>query len=159
MIKNNKGITILTLAITVAVLAILAAATVYTGTKVLESAKLQNINTDMLLIQARVKVISEKVVFDGDNTAYRGEKLSDVSYPSVENLKNIGIIDTEDTNYSSYYIWNQSILNEFGMDKIELNSGEYFVVNYATNEVITTEGIKYDGNTYYKLSETKEIVL
>ena len=157
MIKNNKGITILVLAITIAVLLILLGITIDTSTKVIESAKLQNINTNMLLIQARVKVISEKVVFDGDNSAYRGEKISDVTYETIENLKNIGIIDTQDQNYSSYYIWDQSLLNEFGMDKIKLNSGQYFVVNYATNEVITTEGITFNGNTYYKLSETKDL--
>ena len=157
MIKNNKGITILVLAITIAVLLILLGITIDTSTKVIESAKLQNINTNMLLIQARVKVISEKVVFDGDNSAYRGEKISDVTYETIENLKNIGIIDTQDQNYSSYYVWDQSLLNEFGMDKIKLNSGQYFVVNYATNEVITTEGITFNGNTYYKLSETKDL--
>ena len=85
MIKNNKGITILVLAITIAVLLILLGITIDTSTKVIESAKLQNINTNMLLIQARVKVISEKVVFDGDNSAYRGEKISDVTYETIKN--------------------------------------------------------------------------
>ena len=57
--EKIKGITIVALTITVIVLIILASIGIYTGTEIIKQANLQNINTNMMLIQAKTKTISE----------------------------------------------------------------------------------------------------
>ena len=57
---NKNGIALITLCITIAILVIVAGALVYTGSNIVSAAKLQTLNTNMLLIQAKVKTISEK---------------------------------------------------------------------------------------------------
>ena len=52
-VKKEKGITLVALAITIIVLTILASVTLYVGTNIIKRANLQNINTDMMLIQAK----------------------------------------------------------------------------------------------------------
>lgn len=78
MIKNNKGITIVSLVIVIIVLIIIAGVSIGVGGNVIKSAKLQSINTNMLLIQAKAKVIAEESNFNKDESLLKGQKISDV---------------------------------------------------------------------------------
>ena len=69
-------------------------------------------------------------------------------------MKSEGIINESDANYQSYYLWNQDILNEEGLDSIKLKDNEIYIVNYETEEIIYYPGYKHtDDKTYYKLSD------
>ena len=141
----------------VILLIILASVIIYTGGFVITTANLQSLKTNMLLIQAKERTLAEKALFEDDKSILKGEKLSEVNYPSIENLKNLGIISTEEEHYEDYYVWNSSILQEFSIDT-KLEEGQYYIVNYNTDEIITTEGFEHkDGNTYYKLSDIKNL--
>lgn len=62
--KNNvKGITLIALTITIVLLLILAGISLYSGKETIEKAKLQELKTNMLLIQAKAKEYVEEVNF------------------------------------------------------------------------------------------------
>ena len=63
-IKNRtKGITLISLAITIIILLILAGISIYSGKGVIQKAKLEELKTNMLLIQAKAKEYVEEVNF------------------------------------------------------------------------------------------------
>lgn len=154
-IKNEKGITLITLVITVIVLVLIAAISISEVGDIITQVNKETICTDMLLIQAKSKVLNEKANFNKDETMLAGQKLSEVTGNSeVDALKTNGIISESEENYSKYYIWNKQTVEEqqLGLEKFE--DTQFYIVNYATEEVIYPQGYEHtDGNTYYKLSE------
>ena len=62
-------------------------------------------------------------------------------------------------NEECYYVWDQEILDQLKIDVV-LAKDEYYIVDYATTDVITTQGIAIKGSDkiLYKLSEIKEIL-
>lgn len=152
MNKGQKGITIVSLVITIVVLIIIASITVYTGSGVIKQATLQTINTNMMLIQAKTKTIAEQAKFNNDTSGYKGILVSDISGDNnIDKLKNDGIIE----DASSYYMLTEADLKDMGLDKISIDKG--YIVNYDTEEIIYVGGVEKDGNIYYKLSELKEL--
>ena len=51
-VKNNKGITLIALTITIIILLILASITIYSGKESIKKAQLESLKTNMLLIKA-----------------------------------------------------------------------------------------------------------
>lgn len=152
--SNQRGITIISLVITIIMLLILASVTVYTGDNVIKHAKLQTINTNMMLIQVKVKTIAEQAKFNKDTSNYKGTVITDVSSDNkISELINNGVI--EDT--SKYYLLSKSDLDSMGLEKIDIEDG--YIVNYDTEEVIYVKGFEHDGTTYYKLSDMKQLTI
>lgn len=155
IVKSEKGITLLVLVITIIVLLILAGVGITQVGDILEQVNKETICTDMLLIQAKSKVLNEKANFNKDETILKGQKISEVTNnEQINNLTSKGVIDTAEENYAKYYVWNKQVIEELklGLENIEEN--QIYIVNYATEEVIYPQGYKHtDGNTYYKLSE------
>ena len=79
MARNNKGITIVSLVIVIIVLIIIEGVSISVGGNVIKSAKLQSINTNMLLIQAKAKVIFEESNFNKDENLLKGQKVNDIT--------------------------------------------------------------------------------
>lgn len=154
MKSNQKGITIISLMITVVVLIIITSATVYTGTSIIKKATLQTINTNMMLIKVKTKTIAEQAKFNKDTSNYKGTVISDITgNKDIDKLLNNNII--EDTQ--KHYLLSKEDLTSMGLDKIDIEKG--YIVNYETEEVIYVKGFENDGITYYKLSELKELVI
>lgn len=129
------------------------------GIGMVEEATVQNYNTQMLLVQAKVKLISEQAVLDDDKSGYKGVKLAESDVEDAKALIEQEIIDKEEESFDYYYVWDQAVLDELQVNT-KLAEGEYYVVNYETREVITTKGIKVPNvnKIYYKLSELKELI-
>ncbi len=80
-IKNDKGMTLVVLAITVILLVILAYVTIDIGINMGESAKFESIKTNMLLIQSKCEVIAnEKEIGEIDESGFYGEKQGDTEW-------------------------------------------------------------------------------
>lgn len=151
---NQKGVTIISLVITIILLIIITSITAYTGTGIIKQATLQTINTNMMLIQAKTKTIAEQAKFNNDTSNYKGTVLSEVSgNEKIDKLVNDRII--EDT--SKYYLISQEDLQDMGLEKIDIEDG--YIVNYETEEIIYVRGFENEDRTYYKLSETKDLVI
>lgn len=156
-IKQNKGITMISLVMIVIIMIILASITAYEANNLINIAKVQSVTTDLLLIQAKVRIINEQVVFENDEEKQKellkGTLLSE-NTDMVDLMKDNGIIDDSD-NIEKYYILSQEDLDGMGLDTI--NASEGYIVDYDSEEVIYVTGVKdQDGNFLYKLSEMKK---
>ncbi len=153
-IANEKGITIVALVITVIILAILGTVTLNIGSSIINKTNLQNINTNMLLIQAKTKTIAEQAKFNNDTSNYKGRKITEITdNAKINELCEKQIIDDKE----NYYLLSQNDLNFMGLEKIKIEDG--YVVNYETDEIIYVSGFKLNDTIYYKLSETKNLVI
>lgn len=107
----------------------------------------EDIKTEMLQVQGKAKIVLERYRVDNNN-GLKGEKMEDLSLEEA-----FGI--TEVTNF---YKWSDEVLKEEGITQPILNSDEYYLVNYDTEEVVYSAGYKAeDGKIYYKLSDIKNI--
>lgn len=163
-LKKQNGITLVALIITIVLIVIIAGVTIKQGNNVINSAKLQNLNTNMLLIQSKAKIIYEHHAFNNQEELL-GQNVSSIeNNEKIENLKTLGILEANETEeaqnaYADYYVWDQTILNDekVGLNDIKLKN-DFYIVNYAAEEVIYSDGFKYsDGQTYYKLSQTIDL--
>ena len=77
--KETKGITMIALTITIVVMIILAGITVQYGMGLLQNVKLQDLRTNMLLIQAKAKEYVEEVNFQLVNVTDEAEKTTKCS--------------------------------------------------------------------------------
>ena len=145
---NKKGITLTSLVITIIVMLILIGVT---SIEILQNAARQKILTNMLLIQTKAKIITEKVSFNNDTSIYVGTPLN--GNATIAN----GTLTNSELNNEPVYILTQNALNSIGLSSITLNTNDVYLVNYKDDEVIYTNGVKLkDGRTVYKLSEINE---
>lgn len=146
----RKGIALVSLIITIVIMLILTAATFATS-KIIEKARIQNLATNMMLIQAKVKIINERIAFNGDTSIYVGKKLKDQA--NKESIAN-GVLTSGELQSDSFYIYDRETLNTIGLEGIKLAKNEVFIVNYDTCEIIWPKGLtNTDGDIVYKLSE------
>ena len=81
-IKQEKGITLMLLIITVIVLLIIAGIAIYSGTETIKKASVEDLKTNMLLIQAKVKGYVEEVSFQ------MGTHPENLSQEEKDNIRN-----------------------------------------------------------------------
>lgn len=127
------------------------------GIDIVTEAGSQTGSTALLLVQAKEKIIAEKAIISKNLDEYVGEKFSECEIQAIKRFKDLDIILETDENYDTYYVWDQEILDNLLVD-VKLAENEYYIVNYMTNEVITTKGVKINDKTYYRLSEIKEVI-
>lgn len=148
MLKNNKGITLSVLVVTIIVIFILAGTTITASDMLINSVKVKNTVTNMYLIQGKVESLNEEYEFNNvELSNYAGTPISDVSEYGVT-------VNTGD----KWFIWNSNTIVDLGFDDNMLSSGGEFIVNYATGEVIYTEGVKDNGVIKYTLTELTKYV-
>ena len=140
--------------------------------KAWEETKLQDLRTNMLLIQGKAKTYTENVSVETanldeakeeDNTKIaevKDQKLKGTALENWDNCikdaaKKAGIEDTKD-----YYYLSQEDLNQMGIS-IEVEENTYYLVKYKfeDTEVVYTKGYEYQDKIYYKLSDLKNIEL
>ena len=153
-LKREKGVTLMVLIITVIVLAILATITIQEVGGIMNQIDRENVSTNLLLIQAKAKVLKEKASFSNDETILKGQKVSEiVDNAEVEELKTKGVLDTEDENYNSNYLLDKQAIEELEIGIDKMSDDDFYIVNYATEDVIYSKGYRHtDGNFYYTLS-------
>lgn len=110
-LKNEKGITLLTLVITVVLLIILAYVAISVGINIGGTAKFENIKTYMMLIKTESeKVLNEKLIEERDEKRV--------------NLYGTKITDS-DSEYYGLYKLNQKELNTMGIKGAKEDDGYY----------------------------------
>ncbi len=150
--KKERGLTLISLVITIVLIMILVGVTAYYATPVIQNTQLQNLNTNMLLIQAKTKTIGENAKFNNNTGMYMGTKINaDNANEEITELINKGIINVE----GNFYLLSKRNLEEIGLSNINYDSG--YVVDYDTDEIIYVKGFEYEKKMYYRLSEMKLI--
>lgn len=166
MKKNkNRGITLASLVITIIVLLIIAGISVYSGTDIIKRAKLEELKTNMLLIETKAKECVENANFKLgkiDNLS-DDEKINRINEAKKE-LKGIEIteadnINIEPSDYNYYYYkLTEDNLKDMGLSNIKLSdTDELYIVKYdiqnAKVEIYNTKG--YEGK--YSLTDIEQI--
>ena len=159
--ERNKGVTLATLVITIVVLLILSGITINYGVSNIKRAKIQNIKTNMLLIEAKTKEYVENANYDlgikpNEATAEmkekaiselegegKGTKVTTSSSISTE-LNIMGITSEEISNGNVYQI-STTDLEKMGIKGVESSEkkGWYIVVYDITNsnvKIYNTKG-------------------
>ena len=151
--KNQKGMGQIMLILCIILIMIAIIGIIYFVSTKLTKEKIETYQTDMLLIQGKVKVLSQEAMVQKKEEILKGKKLSEhIEEEKIKELLAIGIISQEEPSFSKYYILEKEILEEIGLTNMNLKEG-FYIVNYDTDEVIYSEGIKVQDNRYYKLSE------
>ena len=164
-IRNSKGVTLIALVVIIIVLLIIAGITFNTGSDVLEKANLEEIKTNMLLIQAKAKEYVEEATFKmGINPTdeQRSEARNEI-YIQKAGLKKVTeetelTIPSEIPQSDNLYYVTEEALTKMGLDNIKTgeNAGEYLIEFDETNvkaNIYNTQG--YDGK--YSLEEIDQL--
>ena len=116
---------------------------------------LEDLKTDMLLVQAKVKTISSEYILEEKDEVLKGTKLSEMEENStIQQFLEKELFDSG----KKYYVWDQNILQEQELNQVTLEEGAYYIVEYTDNEVYYTKGFTYaDGNTYYAISDIEQL--
>lgn len=152
-IKKENGMGNITLIISILAIILLVVGVVMFIQNELKNEKIETLRTDMISIQAKIKIIAEEHNMNEENNELKGEILSESKDEEIINLINIGIV-SNDEEIKNYYILNKENLEEMNLYNIGIDR---VVVNYSDYEIILINGIEVDGTVYYKLSDIKDI--
>lgn len=157
--RREDGLTFLGTIFLVLLIAIFVFAVVY-FTKI-EFAKkdIEDLNTDMLLVQAKVKKLQEDYILKKKEEILIGTKISDMQDDEViKQFMQKKLFDQNEKN-KKYYVLNNQNLQELGLNQVNLRDGEYFVVEYIDAKVYCTKGLQdANGKQYYTLSDFEEVL-
>ena len=123
--------------------------------KEVDSEQFETIKTDMLLIEAKTSIVAQKVKIKEKDAKYIGNKIENDENEEIKKLEENGIIELKKEN--NYYILDDNNLDELELSVRNQKQGNY-IVEYNSNEIIYTSGIKdKDGNILYKLSDIEKV--
>ena len=146
-INERKGITLISLVVTVAVLLILASIATYSGVEVIRSSKFDKFTTELKLMQTKVNELYDKYT-SGEDTNVINLGL-DISNASTQANKVFTSSASGITDKSGYRYYNKATISSLGIEGVD---GEFFV-NVQNRSVISYEGMKYDGKVFYTLAQ------
>lgn len=119
--------------------------------------KYDDIKTNMLMIQAKIKIIKGESDVNQNTDNYLGIKVTEAENQEIASfLKSINVPD-EELQY--YYILKKEDIDIMGLsDDIKAMEDYSYIVNYNLAEVIYRKGIFLDSTVKYKLSDLLEKV-
>ncbi len=144
MVKKEKGVTLVTLVITIILLGILAGVSANTGYSVIKDMRIGRIIANMTLVRAKVETIYEQYQFSEEEEDLVGTKVTEIDFLSEEEKKLIEekAGNTEFANLV-WYEWNANDLRSQGLDVNLLGNDEKFYINYENSEIIYSKGTAY----------------
>ena len=172
--KNDNGITMVVLVLTIIILLILAGISIGIGNNVIEKSKLENIKTNMLLIEVKAKEAAKDANFNL-GTSYESivdetQKIERLQQAKLElkgtiientNELNIGIEKGIDELEIFYKLSTEDIIN---MGITNINSDDkngYYIVKYDIRnievEIYNTKGFKVGNKIYYSLTDIQNL--
>lgn len=182
MKKNNSGITLMILVVTIIVLIIIASITVYEGKELISKSKVQTLETNMLTIQAKAKAYAEEIdakiwtksgsasdVDENGNTpkdiARNSEFIAEkIGFTGPINITNSDILEQVSqeitNNYVAYEVTGNALIN---MGLKDIKDEKYVVIyskdNYKLMDVIYSNGVKYKtSELHFTLSNLQSVL-
>lgn len=143
--KKEKGITLITLVITVVLMLILAGTAIYSGSDTIQNSKVMAFQTEMQIVQAKVNVIAEKIQ-TGD-TYYNtvGKDITTLS----GNMQNKITTALQGESKDGFKYFDKEELKKIEIDGIK----QRVLINFAKREVVSINGVKKEGVIYYRDDE------
>lgn len=161
-IKNkSEGVTLLALTITIAILLIIAGISVYSGKDTIKKAKLEELKTNMLLIQAKAREYVEDATFKmginpDDNKKNQVREEVYIQNARLEKADSVptefGISDTS----TCYWLTEQAQTN-WGLSKMDVAENERYLIQFNENDgtVEVYNSLGYNGN--YSLTDIDKL--
>lgn len=118
---------------------------IYIGMKGYKDKDLNDVSTNLLQIQAKIKNIKEKTIVEENNNLLIGESVPEdlLQRFNLENINEIRLLTKTD-------------LEMLGLSSID--EDRKYIVNYNSGEVYYIDGFKTkEGEIYYSLSEMNSI--
>ena len=141
--KKQKGITLISLVVTIIILSILASIATYSGIGVIQSSKLTTFTTELKIMQAQVnEMYQEKDTSDIYGEAITGDIKTRAD--SIFTASESGI-----TSQEGYRYWSKATIKNLGIEGVK----QAFFVNLEKRSVVSYEGLNYEGKTYYTLQQ------
>ena len=166
-IKNNKGVTLIVLVITIIVILILAGITINAGTETIKKAQFETLRTNMLLIRAKAKEYCEEANFKVGPVQEPTEEDIKKGTDFLSNDKNLSTPETTpsiiDDTFNFIAELDNETLKSMGLNEVaNTNNAGTFYVGFKIKdnkvEVYNSNGYNAtDGKTYYKLSEIEKL--
>lgn len=184
--KKNRGITMVALVITIVVLLIIAGISIGAGNNAIKNSKLENLKTNMLLIEVKAKEQIENAKFklganienvteEEKKTRVKNAKGELEGELEVEEVVDGSIFNSnakittkkihEDNNkYIYYYKLSTQNLIDMGLKDVKSDEKNgYYIVKYdlinSTIEIYNTVGFDDEGNVVYSLTDIKQVRL
>ena len=153
--KSENGLSFIGTIILVIIIAVITFGVVYFVRIQADKEQAEDIKTNMLLVQAKVKKLSGDYILEEKEEVLVGTKLSEMQeqQPIKDFLeKELFDIDEKD---KKYYVLNQQNLNDMGLNNVVLEENAYYIVDYTSSEVYYTNGyLDETGNLHYNVSES-----
>ena len=156
-VKNNKGITLITLVLTIIVLLILTSISVYSGVNVIRSSKFTRFATELKIMQTHVNEIYQKYTdggsidvggntYTGDEILNIGKDISQVTDKANTAFTSGGSGITDKTGYKYF---DQQTIKDLNIEGVE----EEFFINIQKRSIVSCEGFEYENKMYYTLDQ------
>ena len=145
---NEKGITLITLVLTIIILLILASIGITSGNQTIDMAKYNQFKSELTTLQTKINEYNPK-----DNI---GQKLSS-SQEAILNTKEVsdiiykGKTEEEKTKIKDGFTFVNSytIQSQLGLDGINRD----YLINVEYRYIVSCEGVEYKGTTYYMIEQ------
>ena len=137
--KEERGVTLIALAVTIIVLLILASITMYGGTDIINRSKLEGLKTNMLLIQTKAKEYVENANYD-------------LGIKPTEPMKEKARLELEGEEKGNKVISGDSMASEatkIGISQQEIEQGNVFWLSTSNLEKMGIKGTKSDEKSGY----------
>ena len=138
MTKNNKGITMITLIVTILVISIIAGVTIYQSVENIKARKIDSLYTDLELLEDKV------------NTYYlnNGSLPIKEEFKGSDNFKSVRNVNDNDV----YYVIDISKLEGVSLSmKLDFTGDDVYIMNEQSHTVYYPKGLTIDNETYYTL--------
>ncbi len=156
LLKGNKGISLVSLSITVAVLLILTNVVIYNTANSLRTTKLNNMQADIENLRDKVSNYYSQYGTIPANTS--------IEYTNIEDIKASGVI-SEATDIGPFYVIDlaamENVTLNYGKDYEKIKNGEattqdeinqlkdLYIINSTSHNIFYVQGIKIDDETFY----------
>ncbi len=141
--KNNKGITLIVVILTVVLLSILGGLLITNGTKTYKKSQIVHFETYMKNIQKKVDILVESepnyLSYGQELTAEQKNKLQQI-------INSDSNIETRNVNEPKLRYFSSSDI-ESTLELFDIN--DEFVINFANRDVISLNGVEKDNKMHY----------
>ena len=158
MLKKEDGLTYIAMIFIIVLISLIVFAVIYFARMQISKENLETLKTNLLLIQGKVELVSQHVDMKEKDAKLTGTKLADMKEDEViKAFLEKQIIDSESKD-SDFYVLKEQDLKDLELSNIQMENGMYYIVDYKTNDIITTKGYTAtDGQTYYKLTDIEKL--
>ena len=182
MKRDNSGITLISLVITIIILFILSSIAIYSGVGTIRSARLTKFTVELKMMQQKVNELydsytnNKSVIVNGIDYRGKGEYttqttndgqtqmiktkqgIQDIGKNPEENFSTseletiFSIEESGVTDREGYKYYDTETLQALGLENMEYT----FFVNIEKRSIISTVGLEYDGKIYYTLDQVPD---